>query len=271
MKKAGALLLYGTFCLCLRAQISLGPTVSTFGVLAGSTVTSSGATIVSGNLGVSPGTAIIGFAGIAPGGPGTVTGAIHSADAVALAAQTDLTIAFNAGAGLPPLLPIIAVPTDLGGTIVPAGVHGFASSVGITGTVTLDGGGNPNSTFVFQIGSTLTTATGSNVLLINGASPANVFWLVGSSATLGTTSSISGNIMAEASISFGTGATIAGRALARTGAVTLLGNTVVSPGGPGSPPPPTPAPSSLILVATALLCAALYQARKWLLKPFRTN
>jgi hypothetical protein len=77
--------------------------------------------------------------------------------------------------------------------------------------------------------------------------------------------------MAEASISFGTGATIAGRALARTGAVTLLGNTVVSPGGPGSPPPPTPAPSSLILVATALLCAALYQARKWLLKPFRTN
>jgi len=265
VKKAVALLLYVTFCLCLKAQIALGPTVSTFGVLAGSTVTSSGATVISGNLGVSPGTAITGITGIAPGGPGRVTGTIHSADAFAGTAQGELTAAYNTAAGLPPNASLL---TDIGGTIVLPGVHTYATSLGITGTVTLDGQNNPNSIFVFQIGSTLTTATSSNVLLINLASPANVYWQVGSSATLGTTSSISGNILALASISFGTGAILNGRALASTGAVTLLGNTVTSPGGPGSPPS-VPAPSSLILVATALLCAAIYQARKWLPKPFR--
>jgi Ice-binding-like len=269
VKKAGALLLSLAFCLCLKAQISLGPTVSTFGVLAGSTVTSSGATIVVGNLGVFPGTAITGFTGIAPGGPGTVVGTIHSADAVAGQAQFELTAAYNTAAGLPSNG---LNPPDLGGTTVSPGVHTSSSTLGITGNVTLDGLGNPNSIFVFQIGSGLTTATNSSVTLINNASAANVYWQVGSSATLGTTSSISGNIMAQASISVGTGAALAGRALARTGAVTLLGNSVTSPAGPGTTPPSaTPAPSSLILVATALLCAALYQARKWLLKPFRSH
>jgi hypothetical protein len=270
--KFGALLLYATFCLCLKAQISLGPTVSTFGVLAGSTVTNSGNTIVAGNLGVSPNTAITGFTGIAPGGPGTITGTIHSGDAVALQAQNELTTAFNTAAGLPSNVTITG--GAISGVLAP-GVYTASSTLGITGTVTLDGQNNPNSIFVFQIGSGLTTATSSSVSLINLASPANVYWQVGSSATLGTTSFISGNIMAQASISFGTGAILIGRALARTGAVTLLGNRVDSPGGPGAPaplpPPPTPAPSSLILVATALLCAALYQARKWLLKPFRSN
>jgi hypothetical protein len=189
-----------------------------------------------------------------------------------LAAQTDLTAAYNTAAGLPSNG---VNPGDLGGTTVFPGVHTSSTSLGITGTVTLNGQGNPNSIFVFQIGSTLTTASGSNVLLINGAVPANVYWQVGSSATLGSTSSISGNILAQASISFDTGATMAGRALARTGAVTLLGNLINTPGGPGAPPPVTPpgtpAPSSLILVATALLCAALYQARKWLLQPFRSH
>ena len=232
MKKTGALL-YVTFCICLKAQISLGPTVTTFGVLAGSTVTSSGATIVDGNLGVSPGTAITGITGIAPGGPGTViNGTIHSADAVALAAQNDLTTAFTTAAGLPSNG---LNPPDLGGTVVTPGVHTSSTSLGLTGTVTLDGGGNPNSIFVFQIGSTLTTASGSNVLLINGASPANVYWQVGASATLGSTSIFSGNILAQASISLGTGASLVGRALARTGAVTLLGNFLNSPGGPGAP------------------------------------
>jgi hypothetical protein len=192
-----------------------------------------------------------------------------------LAAQNDLTTAFTTAAGLPSNG---VNPGDLGGTIVTPGVHTSSTSLGITGTVTLDGGGNPNSIFVFQIGSTLTTASGSNVLLINGASPHNVYWQVGTSATLGSTSNFSGNILAQASISLGTGANLIGRALARTGAVTLLGNFLNSPGnapgGPGAPnpiPQPTPAPSSLILVATALLCAALYQARGWLLKPFRSN
>jgi hypothetical protein len=147
------------------------------------------------------------------------------------------------------------------------------STLGITGTLTLDAGGNPNAQFIFQIASGLTTATSSNVVLINGASAANVFWQVGSSATLGTSSTFSGNILAQASISLGTGAALQGRALARTGAVTLLSNTVTSPAGPGgpSPGPPTPAPSSLILVTLALACAGIYQARERLLKPFRRN
>ncbi len=273
MKKARGLLLYLSFCLCLKAQVSLGPTVSTFGVLAGSTVTSSGFTVVIGNLGVSPSTAITGFTGIAPGGPGTATGSIHSADAFAAQAQNELTAAYNTAAGLPAPPPIIAVPTDIGGTTIAPGVHAYGSSVGITGTVTLDGGGNPNAVFVFQIGSSLTTATSSNVSLIGLASPANVYWQVGSSATLGATSSFSGNILALASISINTGASLNGRALARTGAVTLLDNAITSPGGPGGPggPPATPAPSSLILVATAVLCAVLYQTRGWLLKPFRSH
>ena len=273
VNKLAALLLWLTLSLCLNAQISLGPSVSTFGVLAASTVTNSGPTIVTGNLGVSPGTAITGFTGIAPGGPGTVTGSINSANAFSGQAQSELTTAYNIAAGLPSNG---LNPADLGGTTVFAGVHTSNSaqpSLGITGTVTLDAQNNPNAIFVFQIASTLTTATGSNVLLINQASPANVYWQVGSSATLGSTSSISGNIMALASISFGTGAVLTGRALARGGAVTMLSNSVSSPGGPGgpTPSPATPAPSSLILVATALVCAAIYQARARLLKPFRRN
>lgn len=269
MKKARALVLCFTFCLSLKAQISLGPTVSSFGVLAASGVTNSGFTTLIGNLGVSPGTAITGFTGIAPGGPGVVLGSIHSADAAAAQAQNELTAAYNTAF----LLPSNGLnPPDLGGTTVFPGVHTSSSTLGITGTVTLDAQNNPNSIFVFQIGSGLNTATSSNVLLINQASPANVYWQVGSSAVLGTTSSISGNILAQASISFGTGAVLNGRALARTGAVTLLGNTINNPAGSGASgsPPGTPAPSSLILVAIALFCAALYQGRGWLLKPFRS-
>jgi Ice-binding-like len=274
LAKYTALLVYVTFCAGLEAQISLGPTVSTFGVLAASTVTNSGATTVTGNLGVSPGTAITGFNGFGAGGPGMVTGTIHSADAFALQAQNELTAAYNTAAGLPSNG---LNPPDLGGTTVFPGVYTSSSTLGITGTVTLDGQNNPNSIFVFQIGSGLTTATGSNVVLINGASAANVYWQVGSSATLGTSSSLSGNILAQASISFGTGASLMGRALARTAAVTLLGNLITSPGGPGGgpgpggTPSPIPAPSSLLLVGTALLCVVLYQARERLIKPFRSN
>ncbi len=266
MKKIGVLLFCVTFCLCLKAQVSLGPTVSTFGVLAGSTVTNSGPTTVVGNLGVSPGTAIIGITGIAPGGPGTVTGTIHSADAFAGQAQTELTAAYNTAAGLPSNG---LNPPDLGGTTVTPGVYTSPSTLGITGTVTLDGQNSPNPVFVFQVGSGLTTATGSNVLLINNATAANVYWQVGSSATLGTSSTMAGNIMAQASVSLDTGATLNGRALARTGAVTLLSNSIVTPAGPG--PAPIPAPSSLVLVAIALVCAALYLTRKQLLRPFLRN
>jgi len=253
----------------LKAQITLGSTVETFGVLAGSTVTSSGPTVVLGNLGVSPGTAVTGFAAIPPGGVGLVSGAIHSADAFAGTAQTQLTTAYNAAAGA---ASNATVSGDLGGLTFFPGVYTSNSSLAITGTVTLNALGNPNAQFIFQMGSTLTTAVGSTVLLTNGAQASNVFWQVGSSATLGTSSFFSGNILALVSISLGTGAALQGRALARNGAVTLLSNTINTPAGLGGPPPPlvTPAPSSLILVTTALLGILIYQGRKRIFKPFRT-
>ena len=261
-------LLWSALAVSLEAQISLGPTLNTFEILAGSTVTNSGSTVINGNLGVSPGTAITGFTGIAPGGPGIVNGTIHSADGVAAQAQSELTFAYNAAAG--------AASTgvkngDLGGQTIPPGVYTASTSLGITGTVTLDAQNNPNAQFIFQIGSTLTTATSSIVFLINGAQASNVFWQVGSSATLGTTSSFAGNILAQSSISLGTGALIQGRALARTGAVTLLSNIGTAPGAIGPLPPPlvTPAPSSLILITTALAFFGIYQARTRLFKMFR--
>lgn len=270
MNKLIVLLFWAMFSFCLKAQITLGSTVDTFGVLAGSTVTNSGPTVVLGNLGVSPGTAITGFTGIAPGGPGLASGAIHSADAFAGTAQTQLTTAYNAAAAA---ISTATVSGDLGGLTFTPGVYTSSSSLGITGTVTLNALGNPNAQFIFQVASALTTAVGSAVVLINGAQASNVYWQVGSSATLGTSASFSGNILALSSISLGTGAVLNGRALARNGAVTLLSNTVNTPAGSGGPPPPlpTPAPSSLILVSTALLGVGIYQGRKQLLKPFKSR
>ena len=282
MNKLTALLLCSMLSLSLKAQISLGPTVATFGVLAGSTVTNSGPTVVAGNLGVSPGTAITGFTGIAPGGPGIVTGTIDSANAVAGQAESELTAAYNAAAGAA----VTATKAgDLGGQTLPPGVYMSTSTLGITGTLTLDAQGNANAQFIFQIASSLTTATGSNVVLINGANAANVFWQIGSSATLGTSSIFAGDILAFSSISLGTGAVLNGRALARNGAVTLLSNPITTPSGPGGgggggtggggggggTPTPTPAPSTLILVITALACVGIYQTRERLLKLFRRN
>ena len=201
------------------AQISLG-TAQSFGVLAGTTVTNTGASVIAGNLGVSPGTAVTGF----PPGSVTLPGTIHSADAVAGQAQIDLTAAYVAITGTPTLVDLTG--TDLGGLTLGPGVYGFDSSAQLTGTLTLDAGGNPAAVFIFKIGSTLTTASGSSVVVINGGSSCNVFWQVGSSATLGTTTTFAGNILAQASITLNTGANVSGRALARTGAVTLAGNNV---------------------------------------------
>jgi len=203
---------------CAQTAVSLG-TAANFEVLAGSGVTNTGKTNVTGNLGVSPGTAVTGF------GPGTVSGTISTGVASAAgAAQNDLTIAYNNAQGLT-LCPI-TVSGDLGGLTLAPGLYKSTSSLAITGTLYLDAQGNANAVFIFQIASTLTTASGANVVLVNGAQASNVFWAVGSSATLGTNSIFRGTIMAYASITITTGATLDGGALARVAAVTMDTDTV---------------------------------------------
>ncbi|MFE2097068.1 ice-binding family protein [Streptomyces sp. NPDC059468] len=170
---------------------------------------------------MSPGTSISGY-----GPPAVVNGAQHSADTEAQDAQTDLIAAYDDAAGQ---ASNGALPPDAGGITLPPGVYTSSSTLGLTGTLTLDAKGDPNAVWVFQIGSGLTTQSGSSVSLINGASPCNVFWQVGSSATLGTSTAFVGNILAMTSITATTSATIEGRALARNGAVTLDTNTITRP------------------------------------------
>jgi hypothetical protein len=201
-------------------SVSLGAAAG-YAVLAAATVTNTGPTTVNGNLGLSPGTSVTGFP------PGRVTGTIDAADSAALQAQNDLTAAYNAAAASPVTA---TVPVELGGTTLTPGVYASpAGTFGITGTLTLDAQGDPNAVFIFQAASTLITASASNVELVNGAQAANVFWAVGSSATLGTYSILQGNIMAQASITATTGVTVDGRALARTAAVTLDSVTINAP------------------------------------------
>lgn len=218
------LLLVTALSVLPAAAQSLG-TAQGFGVLGGSAVTNTGSTVVTGDVGVFPGSAITGFP------PGIATGAIRSADAVAQQAQTDLTTAYNAAA--------LATCTDnrtgedLGGDTLTPGVYCFDSSAFLTGTLTLDFQGNPDALFIFQTGSTLTTATGSSVAIINAGGqtcPPNVFWQIGSSAVLGTTTTFVGNILALTSITMDTGSVLNGRALARNGAVTLAANTIAACG-----------------------------------------
>jgi hypothetical protein len=194
------------------APVDLG-TAASFGVLGGSTVTNTGNTIINGDLGLYAGTSITGFFGTtANEGPGLVTGTVHQTDGVAQQAQTDLTTAYNALAALP-FTTHYLVPTDLGGQTLTAGVYKFDSSAGVTGTLNLSGPGD----FVFQIGSTLTTA--GTVLTIGGADAGNVYWQVGSSATLGTGDTFKGSILANLDITLN-GGTLDGRALAKR-AVTI--------------------------------------------------
>ena len=208
-----------------------------FGVVASSTVTNTGPTVVNGDLGVSPGSTATGF-----GGPpnGTVTGTIHLANANSLAAQTAVTTAFNALGSQ--ACDVNLTGTDLGGLTLTPGTYCFSSSAQLTGPLTLNGLGNPGAVWVFQIGSTLTTASGSSVVFSNLGRACGVFWRVGSSATLGTTTNFSGNILAQASITLNTGATSSGGLFARTGAVTLDNNIVNVVGSCGAGPQPSPTP-----------------------------
>jgi hypothetical protein len=210
------------------ATVNLGITGGTFAVLAATTVTNTGPTVVStdasgtNNLGVSPGTAVTGF----PPGVVNAPGTIHSAGATALAAKNDITAAYDDAAARTPdqtFGPIYDLGNDQAFT---PGIYNDPTSFFITGNVTLNAQGNPDAVFIFQAGSTLITASGSHVLLTNGAQAANVFWQVGSSATLGTNSFFQGIILASTSITATTGVDVQGRLFAGTGAVTLDSNTI---------------------------------------------
>ncbi len=192
--------------------VALCPNIGNFSVLAGTTVTNTGSTIVSGDVGVCPGTAVTGFP------PGLAGGTIHIADAVAALAQATLTAGYIDAAGR---AGGASVAGDLVGQTLTSGVYTSTSSLADSGDLTLDAQGNPNAVFIFQIASTLTTGSNSHIILANGAKACNVFWQVGSSATLGTNSVFNGNIMALTSITITTGVNLQGRALARNGAVTL--------------------------------------------------
>jgi hypothetical protein len=227
-----ALLFTATDARAAQAPIGLG-TAAGFSVLAGTTVTNTGPTTLAGDLGVDPGSAVT-------GGP-VVLGATHLHDAVSGEAQ-----AHNVGAYLDAAArtPATSVNGDLVGRTLVPGVYKSDSSLGLTGTVTLDAKGDPRAVFVFQIASTLITGSASQVALVNGGQACNVFWQVGSSATLGTGTRFRGTVLALTSITAQTAATVEGRLLARNGAVTLDSNTITTPGcalaGPAPSTPVTP-------------------------------
>jgi hypothetical protein len=208
---------------CQASSVPLG-SAGNFKILAGSTVTNTGlTTIAGGDLGLSPGSAVTGFP------PGTlITPAVmHVTDSIAAQAQIDLTTAYNYAAGLPGGATLAG---DLSGLTITPGLYTNASTVLLSaGNVTLDAQGDANAVFIFQIGSTLTTIGSTQVVLAGSAQAQNIFWQVGSSATLGTNSTFYGTIMALQSITLDTGATLHGRALARNAAVTLDSNTVDDP------------------------------------------
>ena len=200
-------------CPIVKGDVPLASAAS-FAVLGGSTVTSTGLTILDDNLGVSPGTSITGF------GPGVVNhGAIYAGGSVPSQAQSDLATGYNYAAGLQNPT---GIPADIGGMTLAPGLYNAPSSLGISGTATLDGQNKKNSVFIFQIPSTLTTAVNSRVKLINRANACNVFWQVGTSATLNTGAWFRGTIMAADSISLGSGVRVRGRLLAETGGITLI-------------------------------------------------
>jgi type VI secretion system secreted protein VgrG len=200
-----------------RASIDLA-SAEGFAVIGGSAVTSTGETVVTGDMGCFPSGTITGF------GPGVVTGTTYLSGAIVQQAHADATAAYTA---------IISETSgqnltgdNLGGLTLLPGVMSFSSSAQLTGTLILNAQGNPNAQFIFQIGSTLTTASDANIELINGAQADNIYWQVGSSATIGTGSVLFGNVLADTSITMNTGSSLTGRAMALNGAVTLDDSSV---------------------------------------------
>ncbi len=242
----------------LPAAAASGPSLGvarSFAALAGSTLTNTGSTtIVTGDVGVSPGSEITGF------GPGQVTGGTYvGGDTKADQAHSDANLAYAFLAGMASIPANNLTGTDMGGLTLAPGVYKFNSSAGLTGDLVLDAGGDSGAVFVFQIASTLTTADGSTVTVINGGADydeSNVFWQVGSSATLGSGTAFTGNILAYASITLETGSSMIGNALALVGAVTLDSNSVTSPPLSGPPIPVPGAPAAPINLTAAPIAGA---------------
>ncbi|MFN7149518.1 MAG: ice-binding family protein [Microthrixaceae bacterium] len=215
-----------------QAPVGLG-TATSFAVLAGAGITNTGATTITGDIGTYPTTSQTGFGTIVQ------TGVNHAGDAVTQQAKLDLVDAYNDAAARGPIT--AATPVDLAGQTLTPGVYS-SGTIELSGTVALDAQGDPNAVFVFQAASTLVTASASTVSIINGTAETacNIFWEVGSSATLGSGSSFVGTLMAMQSISLGSTATVQGRMLARNGAVTMIANTITTPECPELAVTPTP-------------------------------
>ncbi|PKM95008.1 MAG: hypothetical protein CVU84_07710 [Firmicutes bacterium HGW-Firmicutes-1] len=212
-----------TTSIAAEAPVTLG-TTEDYAVLAGSTITNIGTTTINGsfggNVGLYPGTSFTGQETI------TISGEVHVADTQAMKAKEDLVVAYNDAAGR---LPVTRIPSELGGTTLTPGVYDSADGTfQITGTLTLDAQGDPEGVFVFKTASSLTTASNSNVNMINSARFCRTFWKVASSATLGSNSYFVGHILAQVSITANTGAAVQGQLLAITGAVTLDSNTITN-------------------------------------------
>jgi type VI secretion system secreted protein VgrG len=230
----GSLVALGSDAAAAPVAVGLG-TAGSFAVLAGTGITNTGPTTITGDIGTFPTATITGLTSI------TLSGTNHAGDSVTQTAKTDLTTAYTTAAGEGPTT---AVGADLVGQTLKPGVYNSASAVGLSGVLTLDAAGDPNAVWVFQAGSTLITASGSKVVMLNGAQACNVYWQVGSSATLGTNSTFTGTILALTDISLQTGATVDGRVLARNGAVTMDTNTITRSACSTATSTPTTKPST---------------------------
>jgi hypothetical protein len=246
------LLLWAANSYATTVNVGLGA-ANLFAVLGGTTVTNTGPSSIDGNLGLWSGTSITGFP------PGTVSGTINAANALAMQAQMDLTSAYTGAAAQP--CGGVLTGQNLGGQTLTAGVYCFASSAQLNGTLILNAQGNANAVFIFEVGGALTTLSNSQVTVINGGTGNNVFWQVGGSATLGTTSQFAGNILALSNITLDSGADIScGRALALNGTVTMDTNNV-SIDGPGCAAT-APEPGTAALLSMGLLLGLTAYARR---------